>query len=119
MMIPSHPIATPRFGPAVALVLAMLLALRCGVAWAGPEIGAGRVSGAALGKAHAAVLTPIRLAPARCEAIADDAPAPTACGGVSADWIRPTAMVAATPSLLAARAPAPPPPATGPPTPAA
>jgi len=113
-----------RFSPAAYMVLALLFALRCSVAWAAADIGpAGsaelaRPNPAPL-RTHAVSLAAVRPAPARCEAVNDDPPAPTSSRLVALRWSTPAAPLDHQPSRVLAGAPAPPPPARGPPARAA
>ena len=119
-MTRTRPMKRSPFAPAAYVLLAALLVLRCTSAWAGP-LQPARTTGAGLaGKAHFAAVAVFRPAATRCEAIGDDSPPPSSTCAGEAFWPA-AATVGAAPraSEVLAGAPAPPPPARGPPAPAA
>jgi hypothetical protein len=119
-MFRTRPTGKKRVPPAAYLVLAVLFALRCSVAWAAADVssaGPAELARAAPppARTHAVTLAAVRPAPARCEA-ANDPPAPPSSSQLIAlRWSTPAAIRRGQANRAMTGAPALPPPARGPP----
>jgi hypothetical protein len=112
-----------RFGAAAYLALAVLFALRCSVAWAAADLPAAAAESAhaspLAANSHVAALAALKPPPGRCEATNDDPPPPCLVRTSLLRWSTPVAPPTRLPTSVATGAPAPPPPARGPPVQAA
>ena len=112
----SHPGKT-HFGAAAYVALAVLFCLRCSVAWAAADLPSRASFESTHGgaRSRAAALEAVRPAPARCEAVNDDPPAPSRDRPIFLSWPVQAAPPKDQSASRCISAPAPLPPVRGPP----